>query len=95
MQIGHSVRLGRDVLLAAQVGISGSTTLEDRVTLGGQVGVQGHIAIGSGAIAAGQSGVTNSVEPGRFVTGYPGHRQPGLAQGVGGLRAAARAPRAA
>ena len=63
--------IGRDVLLAAQVGISGSTTLEDRVTLGGQVGVQGHITIGKGVVAAGQSGVTNSVEPGRFLTGYP------------------------
>ena len=27
--------------------------------------------VGRGAIAAGQSGVTNSVEAGRFVTGYP------------------------
>jgi UDP-3-O-[3-hydroxymyristoyl] glucosamine N-acyltransferase len=71
VQIGHNVRIGRDVLLAAQVGISGSATLEDRVTLGGQVGVQGHITIGRGAIAAGQSGVTNSVEPGTFLTGYP------------------------
>jgi UDP-3-O-[3-hydroxymyristoyl] glucosamine N-acyltransferase len=71
VQVGHNVRVGRDVLLAAQVGISGSATLEDRVTLGGQVGVAGHIVIGRGAIAAGQSGVTNSVEPGRFVTGYP------------------------
>ncbi len=71
VQVGHNVRIGRDVLLAAQVGISGSATLEDRVTLGGQVGVQGHITIGRGAIAAGQSGVTNSVEPGRFLTGYP------------------------
>jgi UDP-3-O-[3-hydroxymyristoyl] glucosamine N-acyltransferase len=71
VQIGHNARLGRDVLLAAQVGLSGSATLEDRVTLGGQVGVAGHIVVGRGAIAAGQSGVTNSVEPGRFVTGYP------------------------
>jgi UDP-3-O-[3-hydroxymyristoyl] glucosamine N-acyltransferase len=71
VQIGHNVRIGREVLLAAQVGISGSATLEDRVTMGGQVGVAGHIVVGRGAIAAGQSGVTNSVEPGRFVTGYP------------------------
>jgi UDP-3-O-[3-hydroxymyristoyl] glucosamine N-acyltransferase len=71
VQVGHNVRMGRDVLLAAQVGISGSATLEDRVTLGGQVGVAGHIVVGAGAIAAGQSGVTNSVDPGRFVTGYP------------------------
>jgi UDP-3-O-[3-hydroxymyristoyl] glucosamine N-acyltransferase len=71
VQVGHNVRIGRDVLLAAQVGIAGSATLEDRVTMGGQVGVAGHIVVGRGAIAAGQSGVTNSVEPGRFVTGYP------------------------
>jgi len=71
VQVGHNVRIGRGVLLAAQVGISGSATLEDRVTMGGQVGVAGHIVVGRGAIAAGQSGVTNSVEPGRFVTGYP------------------------
>jgi UDP-3-O-[3-hydroxymyristoyl] glucosamine N-acyltransferase len=71
VQIGHNVRIGREVLLAAQVGIAGSTTLEDRVMMGGQVGVAGHIVVGRGAIAAGQSGVTNSVEPGRFVTGYP------------------------
>ena len=71
VQVGHNVRIGRDVILAAQVGISGSATLEDRVTMGGQVGVAGHIVVGRGAIAAGQSGVTNSVEPGRFVTGYP------------------------
>jgi UDP-3-O-[3-hydroxymyristoyl] glucosamine N-acyltransferase len=71
VQVGHNVRIGRDVLLAAQVGISGSATLEDRVTMGGQVGVAGHIVVGTGAVAAGQSGVTNSVEPGRFVTGYP------------------------
>jgi UDP-3-O-[3-hydroxymyristoyl] glucosamine N-acyltransferase len=71
VQVGHNVRIGREVLLAAQVGIAGSTTLEDRVMMGGQVGVAGHIVVGRGAIAAGQSGVTNSVEPGRFVTGYP------------------------
>ena len=46
VQIAHGVTLGRDVLLAAQVGIAGSTTLEDRVTLAGQVGVAGHLTIG-------------------------------------------------
>lgn len=71
VQVAHNVRIGRDSLLAAQVGLSGSAELEERVTLGGQVGVAGHITVGRGAVAAGQSGVTNSVEPGRFVTGYP------------------------
>jgi len=71
VQIGHGVTVGRNALLAAQVGISGSTVIGDGVTLGGQVGVAGHVTIGPNAVAAGQSGVTNSLPEGAFVTGYP------------------------
>jgi UDP-3-O-[3-hydroxymyristoyl] glucosamine N-acyltransferase len=71
VQIGHGVRVGHRSLLAAQVGIAGSTILEDEVMLGGQVGVNGHIRIGKGAVAAGQSGITRSVDAGEFVSGYP------------------------
>ncbi len=71
VQVAHGVTIGRDVLLAAQVGIAGSTTIEDGVTLAGQVGVSGHITIGKGTIATAQTGIPNSVEPGSFVSGYP------------------------
>jgi UDP-3-O-[3-hydroxymyristoyl] glucosamine N-acyltransferase len=71
VQIGHGVRIGRDVLLAAQVGIAGSTTIEDAVVLAGQVGVNGHVTIGEGTRATGQSGITNSVAPGSFISGLP------------------------
>ena len=67
----HGVTVGRNVLMAAQVGIAGSTDVEDDVVFGGQVGVGGHLTIGRGAIAVGQSGVTNSLDPGAFVAGYP------------------------
>jgi len=59
------------VLLAAQVGIAGSTDVHDDVVFGGQVGVGGHLTIGRGAVAVGQSGVTNSLEPRAMVAGYP------------------------
>jgi UDP-3-O-[3-hydroxymyristoyl] glucosamine N-acyltransferase len=59
------------VLLAAQVGIAGSTRLGDKVTLAGQVGVAGHVTIGTGVVATAQTGIPNSVEPGAFVSGYP------------------------
>ena len=39
VQIAHGVRIGRNVLLAAQVGIAGSTVLDDDVMLAGQSGV--------------------------------------------------------
>ncbi len=71
MQIGHGVTIGRNVLLAAQVGIAGSTDVHDDVVFGGQVGVGGHLTIGRGAVAVGQSGVTNSLEPRAMVAGYP------------------------
>jgi UDP-3-O-[3-hydroxymyristoyl] glucosamine N-acyltransferase len=71
VQISHGVRVGRNALLAAQVGIAGSTTIGDGVTLAGQVGVAGHIEIGRNAVAGGQSGVTNTLPEGAFVTGYP------------------------
>jgi UDP-3-O-[3-hydroxymyristoyl] glucosamine N-acyltransferase len=71
VHIAHGVTIGRNVLLAAQVGIAGSTKIEDAVTLAGQVGIAGHITIGKGTIATAQSGVPNSVEPGSFISGYP------------------------
>jgi UDP-3-O-[3-hydroxymyristoyl] glucosamine N-acyltransferase len=63
--------VGKRSLLADQVGIAGSTTLEDSVTLAGQVGVAGHLTIGKGTIATAQTGIPNSVESGSFVSGYP------------------------
>lgn len=71
VQVAHGVKIGRDVLLAAQVGIAGSTTLEDRVTLAGQVGVAGHLTLGKGVIATAQTGIPNSVDAGAFISGYP------------------------
>ncbi len=71
VQIGHGVTIGRNTLLAAQVGIAGSTSVGDNVTLAGQVGVAGHVTIGHGASAVGQSGITNSVPDRAFVSGYP------------------------
>jgi UDP-3-O-[3-hydroxymyristoyl] glucosamine N-acyltransferase len=71
VQIAHGVTVGRNVLMAAQVGIAGSTDIGDDVMFGGQVGVGGHLVIGHGTVAVGQSGVTNSVPPGSLIAGYP------------------------
>jgi UDP-3-O-[3-hydroxymyristoyl] glucosamine N-acyltransferase len=71
VQIGHGVVVGRNTLLAAQVGVAGSTAIGDGVMFGGQVGVGGHLTIGDRAKAVGQSGITNSVDADAFVSGYP------------------------
>ena len=71
VQIGHNVEVGRHCIIVAQVGISGSTVLEDHVTIGGQAGVVGHARIGRGTMIGAKSGVSKSVPEGMVVTGYP------------------------
>src|SRR6266850_869096 len=71
VQTAHGVVVGRNVLMAAQVGIAGSSEIGDDVMFGGQVGVGGHLTIGRGVVAVGQSGITNSVDPGAMIAGYP------------------------
>ena len=71
VQIGHNVAIGKHCIVVAQVGISGSTRLEDYVTIGGQAGLIGHITVGERAILGAKSGVIRSVEPGEVVAGYP------------------------
>jgi UDP-3-O-[3-hydroxymyristoyl] glucosamine N-acyltransferase len=71
VQVGHSVTIGTDTVLAGQVGIAGSTRVGDKVTLAGQVGVAGHLTVGDGVIATAQTGIPSSVEAGRVVSGYP------------------------
>jgi UDP-3-O-[3-hydroxymyristoyl] glucosamine N-acyltransferase len=71
VQVAHGVHVGRHVLLAAQVGIAGSSTIGDHVVLAGQVGVAGHLTIGDRARATAQTGIPNSVDAGALVSGYP------------------------
>jgi UDP-3-O-[3-hydroxymyristoyl] glucosamine N-acyltransferase len=71
VQVGHSVSIGPDSVLAGQVGIAGSTKIGARVTLAGQVGVAGHLEVGNDLIATAQSGIPNSIEGGRLVSGAP------------------------
>lgn len=71
VQIGHNVVVGKHCMLCAQVGIAGSSIIEDYVVLGGQVGVAGHLRVGKGAKAGGQAGISGHIEAGETVNGTP------------------------
>ncbi len=71
VQIGHNVAIGRHCVLVAQVGISGSVTLEDFVVLGARVGVNNHVTIGEGAQIAATAIVSRDVPPGVRYGGFP------------------------
>ncbi len=70
VQIGHNCRIGERCFLMAQVGLAGSTIVEDDCILAGQVGAANHVTIGRGARIAAQSGVDADVPPGATWAGY-------------------------
>lgn len=71
VQIAHNVEIGKGCILVSQVGVAGSSVLEDYVVLGGQVGVAGHLRIGMGTQVAAQGGVIQNMGPGQVLGGTP------------------------
>jgi UDP-3-O-[3-hydroxymyristoyl] glucosamine N-acyltransferase len=63
VQIAHNVQIGKNVVIAAQTGISGSTTIEDDCVIGGQVGMGDHAHVLAGTVIGSQAGVL----PGKIV----------------------------
>lgn len=71
VQVGHNVRVGRNCLLMAQVGIAGSSRLGDGVVLAGQAGVAGHLRIGHRVRVSAQAGVATDLAEGCDYGGTP------------------------
>ena len=66
VQIAHNVILGKNSIIAAQTGISGSTRVGENVKMAGQVGVIGHLMIDDETIIAAQSGVSKDLPGGAW-----------------------------
>jgi len=63
--------MGRNCVIVAMTGISGSAVLGDFVVMGGQSGSVGHIKIGDGAQIGGASHATHDVPAGARYLGTP------------------------
>jgi UDP-3-O-[3-hydroxymyristoyl] glucosamine N-acyltransferase len=72
VQIGHGSQVGEDSVLAAQVGLAGSTRLGKNVRAGGQAGFAGHLEVGDNAVITAQSATSHDVPPGAMISGSPG-----------------------
>lgn len=90
VQIGHNVQMGRCCIIVAQVGISGSTVLEDFVRVAGQAGMAGHLRIGRGANIGAQAGVMADVNPDDILLGSPAQPRRDFFRQVSFLRRMAR-----
>lgn len=63
VMVAHNVQVGERVVMAGQVGISGSTRIGNDVVLAGQVGLADHVHVQDGV----QVGAKSAVFPGKIV----------------------------
>jgi UDP-3-O-[3-hydroxymyristoyl] glucosamine N-acyltransferase len=73
VHVAHNVKIGEHTVIAAQTGISGSSTLGKNVVVGGQVGIADHCTLQDGAIAGAQAGIPTGkiIRSGQTVWGTP------------------------
>ena len=71
IQIAHNVIIGKNTVIAAQSGISGSTSIGENSMLGGQVGIAGHLKMGDNIKYAAKTGVSKSMKSNQTLIGYP------------------------
>ena len=62
IQIAHNVEIGKNTVIAAQTGISGSTRIGENCVIAGQVGIAGHLMIANYSSFGAQSGIGKSIE---------------------------------
>ncbi len=91
VHVAHNCTLGKHVVAAAQVGLSGSVTVGDYAVLGGQAGIADKARIEARAIVGAKSGVVSSqkVPAGEPVWGMPARP---LRQHLRGLAHVAKLP---
>ncbi|MCU1242922.1 MAG: UDP-3-O-acylglucosamine N-acyltransferase [Candidatus Acidoferrum typicum] len=73
VHVGHNVQIGEHTVIAAQTGISGSSSVGHHVFIGGQVGIADHCTLEDGAIAGAQAGIPTgkTIRAGQTVWGTP------------------------
>jgi UDP-3-O-[3-hydroxymyristoyl] glucosamine N-acyltransferase len=85
VQIGHNCTIGEQVVIVAQVGLAGSTTVERGAVIMGQAGAAGHLTIGEGAVVGPQSGLHKDVRAGARVLGTPQREERGFHRAMAAL----------
>ena len=72
IQIAHNVEIGKNTVMAAQSGVSGSTKVGENCVIAGQVGLAGHLTIANRTSIGAQAGILKSiVKEGEKLIGSP------------------------
>lgn len=74
VQIAHNVEIGKNTVIAAQTGISGSSKIGEQCVIAGQVGIAGHLSLANGTKVGAQSGVGKNIKKeGLSLSGSPAY----------------------
>ncbi|MPR35235.1 UDP-3-O-(3-hydroxymyristoyl)glucosamine N-acyltransferase [Salmonirosea aquatica] len=74
VQIAHNVEIGKNTVIAAQTGISGSSKLGEQCVIAGQVGIAGHLSLANRTKVGAQSGVGKTIrKEGLSLSGSPAY----------------------
>lgn len=74
IQIAHNVEIGKNTVMAAQSGVSGSTKIGENCIIAGQVGIAGHLVIANKTGIGAQAGISKSIEEeGEKIMGSPAY----------------------
>jgi UDP-3-O-[3-hydroxymyristoyl] glucosamine N-acyltransferase len=72
IQIAHNVEIGKNTVMAAQSGVSGSTKVGSNCVIAGQVGLAGHITVANKTSIGAQAGILKSIaKEGQQIIGSP------------------------
>jgi UDP-3-O-[3-hydroxymyristoyl] glucosamine N-acyltransferase len=72
IQVAHNVEIGKNTVIAAQTGISGSSKVGENNMIGGQVGIAGHLVIANNTGIGAQAGIGKSIkDEGQRIIGSP------------------------
>lgn len=71
VHVAHNVKIGRNCIVVAQVGISGSVRVGNNVILAGQAGVKDHVTIGDNVQVAARAGIISDISKGSKIAGFP------------------------
>jgi UDP-3-O-[3-hydroxymyristoyl] glucosamine N-acyltransferase len=62
IQIAHNVEVGKNTVMAAQAGVSGSVKIGENCIIGGQVGIAGHLVIANNTGIGAKAGVLKTIK---------------------------------
>ncbi|MBC8296352.1 MAG: UDP-3-O-(3-hydroxymyristoyl)glucosamine N-acyltransferase, partial [Pelagibacterales bacterium] len=71
VMVAHNVEIGESTVIAACVGIAGSSIIGKNCMIGGQAGISGHLKIGDRVMIQAKAGVFRNIKSDTSVMGIP------------------------